>query len=216
MSCTIVLVCGSEAEVSKWARTSAPILRAGHSVVTPDIGRRRLAEDAAAVGELARSLEDPLLLVGHGYGGAVISSVDPEAGDIVGLVFVEAFAPAPGESCASLAGMFPGYGSATGAPKAHEPALSTYEPVPSADEAFGDAMLAPPLWRGRPTWFAFGDRDREIPVYLQHYMAKRAASRHTVEIAGAEHGVAASHPAETADLILEAAHLPRWAEPLIP
>lgn len=202
MSCTVVLVCDSTAEVPEWDHASAPLLRAGHSVLRPEIDRRSLPEDAAAVGELVSSLDGPVLLVGHSYGGAVISSVDAGAGDIAGLVFVEAFAPAPGESCASLAAMFPGRTADVAASTPHR--------------ALGDAMLAPPLWRGRPTWFVFGDQDHEIPVQLQHYMARRAASRHTVEIPGAVHGVAASHPIETADLILEAAHLPRWVEPLIP
>lgn len=202
MSCTIVMVCGSPAETPLWDRARAPILRAGHSVVTPDIDRRRLTEDAASVAEALASLQGPLLLVGHGYGGAVISSIEAGAGDVAGLVFVEAFAPEPGESCDSLAERFSEDRSWGGE-------------APNAD-ALGDAMIAAPLWRGRPTWFVFGDQDHEIPFRLQRYMAKRAASRHTVEIPGAEHGVVASHPVETTDLILEAASLPRWAEPLIP
>lgn len=202
MTCTIVLVCDSAADLSKWDRTRAPILRAGHSVVTPVIDRKSLVEDAATVTEVVHSIEGPVLLVGHAYGGAVISAVSASSGDIAGLAFVEAFAPEPGESCASLSTMFRVNRGNSDSPQAHS--------------ALNDTVLTRPLWRNRPTWFAFGDQDREIPARLHHYMAKRAASRHTVEIPGAMHGIAASHPAETADLILEAADLPRWAEPLIP
>src|SRR5436189_2699523 len=69
---------------------------------------RGLATDAAAVGDLVRTVDGPVVLVAHSYGGAVISNVPAEAGEIVGLVYVNAFAPDPGESCFSLAGRFPG------------------------------------------------------------------------------------------------------------
>ena len=69
---------------------------------------RGLAADAEAVSDLVRTIDGPVVLVGHSYGGAVITNVDADAGDIVGLVYVAGFAPARGESCFTLAGMFPG------------------------------------------------------------------------------------------------------------
>ena len=84
---------------------------------------RDLAADAASVGDLVRTIEGPVLLVAHSYGGAVISNVPADAGEITGLVYVNGFAPDPGESCFSLAGMFPG--SMLGE--------DTLQPVPRSD-----------------------------------------------------------------------------------
>ena len=69
---------------------------------------RVLAGDAASVGDLVRTIDGPVVLVAHSYGGAVISNVPADAGEITGLVYVCGFAPDPGESCFQLAGMFPG------------------------------------------------------------------------------------------------------------
>jgi len=72
--------------------------------------RRGLAADAATVSDLVSTVDGPVVLAGHPYGGAVISDVDADAdaGDLAGLVYVAGFAPEPGESTFSLAGMFPG------------------------------------------------------------------------------------------------------------
>ena len=69
---------------------------------------RGLASDAARVSDLVRTIDGPVVLVAHSYGGAVITNVDPDAGDITGLVYVDGFAPDAGETCFTLAGMFPG------------------------------------------------------------------------------------------------------------
>jgi pimeloyl-ACP methyl ester carboxylesterase len=65
-----------------------------------------------------------------------------------------------------------------------------------------------PLWKELPSWFVIGEEDRNIPAALQRFMAARAGARRTIEIPGASHAVAVSHPTETADLILAAAALP--------
>ena len=69
---------------------------------------RSLASDAASISDLVRAIDGPVVLVAHSYGGAVISNVDRDAGEIAGLVYVNGFAPEPGENCFGLAGMFPG------------------------------------------------------------------------------------------------------------
>src|SRR5215217_8525710 len=108
MRCTIVLVHGAFAESASWDGVIDPLVREGHTVIAAANPLRGLASDAAAVSDLVRTIEGPVVLVAHSYGGAVISNVDPDAGDIVGLVYVNGFAPAPGEHCFQLAGMFPG------------------------------------------------------------------------------------------------------------
>ena len=105
---TIVLVHGAFADSSSWDHVIDPLLDAERPVIAVANPLRGLASDAACVSDHVRSIEGPVVLVGHSYGGAVITNVDPDAGEIVGLVYVAAFAPAPGESAFTLAGQFPG------------------------------------------------------------------------------------------------------------
>ncbi len=224
---TIVLVHGAFAESASWDRVIEPLQGAGHRVIAAANPLRGLASDAAAVSDLVRTIDGPVVLVGHSYGGAVISNVDADAGDVVGLVYVAGFAPEHGESCITLAGMFPG--STLGA---------ALEPVPRSDgatdlsigvdrfhaqfcadvpapqaarmaatqrpvtqEALGEPSGERPLWRERPSYFVFGEEDRNIPAALQHYMAQRAGAHRTIEIPGASHAVSVAHPQATAQLI---------------
>ena len=108
MTPTIVLVHGAFAESASWDGVIEPLLEAGHPVIAAANPLRDLAGDAESVGDLVRSIEGPVLLVAHSYGGAVISNVPADAGEITGLVYVNGFAPEPGESCFKLAGRFPG------------------------------------------------------------------------------------------------------------
>ena len=117
MSRTIVLVHGAFAESASWDGVIDPLVAEGHRVVAAANPLRGLAADAAAVSDLVRTIEGPVVLVAHSYGGAVISNVDADAGEIAGLVYVNGFAPEPGENCFQLAAMFPGsmLGEADGA-----------------------------------------------------------------------------------------------------
>jgi pimeloyl-ACP methyl ester carboxylesterase len=108
MSCTIALVHGAFAESASWDGVIDPLVAEGHRVVAAANPLRSLAADAAAVSDLVRTIEGPVVFVAHSYGGAVISSVNSDAGDIAGLVYVNGFAPEPGENCFQLASMFPG------------------------------------------------------------------------------------------------------------
>ena len=104
---TIVLVHGAFADSASWD----PVidhLPADRRVIAAANPLRSLATDARSVSDLVRSIDGPVVLVAHSYGGAVISNVDADAGEIVGLVYVNGFAPEPGEHCFQLAGMFPG------------------------------------------------------------------------------------------------------------
>jgi pimeloyl-ACP methyl ester carboxylesterase len=233
MSHTIVLVHGAFAESASWDGVIDPLRSAGHRVVAAPNPLRRLAADAASIGDVVRSIEGPVLLVGHSYGGAVISNVDPDAGDLVGLVYVAGFAPEPGESANSLAAKFPGstLGDAVRpVPRgdgttdlyitedrfheqfcadvpAEQAARMAVTQRPATAEALTDPSGERPLWRDVPTWFLIPEEDRNIPAAVQRFMAERARARRTVEIPGASHAVAVSHPAATAHLILEASAL---------
>src|SRR3954467_14505397 len=121
---TIVLVHGAFAESASWDRVIERLQAAGHRVIAAATPLRGLVSDAAAVSDLIRTIDGPVVLVGHSYGGAVTSNVDADAGDIVGLVYVAGFAPEPGESCITLIGMFPGSTLA-----------AALQPVPRSDGA---------------------------------------------------------------------------------
>src|SRR4051794_37510842 len=108
MPATIVLVHGAFAESASWDRVIESLQAAGHRVIAAANPLRGLASDADAVSDLVRTVDGPVVLVGHSYGGAVTSNVEADAGDIVGLVYVAGFAPEAGESCITLIGMFPG------------------------------------------------------------------------------------------------------------
>jgi pimeloyl-ACP methyl ester carboxylesterase len=232
MSCTIILVHGAFAESASWDRAIDPLVAEGHHVVAAANPLRGLASDAAAVSDLVRTVEGPVVLVAHSYGGAVISNVDSDAGEIVGLVYVNGFAPESGENCFGLAAMFPGsmLGEETARPvprgdgttdlyiapdsfhdifcedvPAPQAALLAATQRPATQEALVEPSGERPLWKHVPSWFLIGEEDRIIPAALQRYMAERARAHRTIEIPGASHALPISHPDATAHLILEAA-----------
>jgi pimeloyl-ACP methyl ester carboxylesterase len=234
MSCTIVLVHGAFAESASWDRVLDPLVAEGHRVVAAANPLRGLASDAVAVSDLVRSIEGPVVLVAHSYGGAVISNVDADAGDIVGLVYVNGFAPEPGENCFQLAAMFPGsmLGEKTARPVARsdgttdlyiaadsfhdifcqdvpapQAALMAATQRPAAQEALVEPSGERPLWKDVPSWFLIGEEDRIIPAELQRHMAVRARSQREVVVEGASHAIAVSRPDATVHPILEAAAL---------
>jgi pimeloyl-ACP methyl ester carboxylesterase len=98
---TIVLVHGAFAGSASWDPVIERLLRAEYRVVAAANPLRGLASDAAAVSDLVRSIEGPVVLAAHSYGGAVISNVDADAGEIVGLVFVNGFARTPASTASS-------------------------------------------------------------------------------------------------------------------
>jgi len=234
MTSTIVLVHGAFAESASWDGVIDPLLGAGHRVIAAANPLRGLAADAAAVADIVRTVDGPVVLVGHSYGGAVISNVPVDAGAIAGLVYVAGFAPETGETCISLSGMFPGstlgdalrpvprgdgttdlyiaddrfHGQFCADVPPPQAARMAATQRPVTQEALAEPSGARPLWRERPSWFLFGEEDLNIPAALQRFMAKRAGARRTLALRGASHAVAVSQPEATADLILAAAALP--------
>jgi pimeloyl-ACP methyl ester carboxylesterase len=229
---TIVLVHGAFAESSSWDAVIDPLQAAGHPVIAAANPLRSLASDAEAVADVVRSVDGPVVLAAHSYGGAVISNVPADAGDIVGLVYANGFAPEPGEHCFQLAAMFPGsmlgpetarpvsqtdgttdlYIVAEGfhdifcqdvtAPRAARMAVTQR---PATQEALTEPSGDDSLWKHVPSRFLIGEDDHVIPAALQRYMAKRAGAHRTLEIPGASHAITVSHPEAVAREILEAA-----------
>jgi pimeloyl-ACP methyl ester carboxylesterase len=231
---TVVLVHGAFAESASWDGVVDRLLASGHDVVAAANPLRGLATDAQAVSDVVRSVEGPVVLVAHSYGGAVMSNVDSDAGEIVGLVYANGFAPDAGENCFQLAAMFPGsmLGEETARPvprsdgttdlyiardgfhdifcqdvPAPQAALMATTQRPATQEALVEPSGERPLWKHVPSWFLIGEEDRIIPAALQHHMAERAQAHRTIEIPGASHAIPVSHPDATTHLILEAAAL---------
>jgi pimeloyl-ACP methyl ester carboxylesterase len=230
---TIVLVHGAFAESSSWDQVIDVLQEEGHPVIAVANPLRGVASDAACVSDVVRSVDGPVVLAAHSYGGAVITNVDPAAGEIAGLVYVAAFAPAPGESAFELSAVFPGstlgdalqatprsdgttdltitgerfheqFCADVSAPQAARMAV-TQRPV--TQEALVEPSGARSLWTEVPSWFVYAEEDRNIPRALERYMAERAHAHRTVEIPGASHAVSVAHPRATAGVILEAAAL---------
>jgi pimeloyl-ACP methyl ester carboxylesterase len=232
MRSTIVLVHGAFADSASWDGVIDPLVAEGHHVVAAANPLRGLASDAQSISDLVRTIDGPVVLVAHSYGGAVISNVDRDAGEITGLVYVNGFAPEPGEHCFQLAAMFPGsmLGEETARPVSRSDGTTDlYVAVDSFHDIFCQDVPAPqaarlaatqrpatqealtepsgnrPLWKDVPSWFLIGEEDRIIPPDLQRYMAERARAERTVAIEGASHALPVSRPDATVHPILEAA-----------
>jgi pimeloyl-ACP methyl ester carboxylesterase len=234
MQPTIVLVHGAFAESASWDAVIDPLQGAGHTVIAAANPLRSVAADAAAVSDLVRTVEGPVVLVGHSYGGTVISNVSPDAGDITGLVYIAAFAPDFGESANTLATRFDGSTLAQALqpvprsdgttdlyirPERFHGQFAADLPVsqttrmaatqrPATLEALNEPTGERPLWKQVPSWFLVAGQDRNIPAELQRFMAERAGARRMLEIPSASHAAGISHADATARLILEAAALP--------
>jgi pimeloyl-ACP methyl ester carboxylesterase len=228
---TIVLVHGAFAGSSSWNNVIGELASHGYPLVAAAVPLRSLKGDAAYVASLVESLPGPVVLVGHSYGGEVISVAAAGRPKVKALVFVAGLSPDVGESAASLGARFPtgtlgqalappvplaDGGSdlyilqarywkqfAADVPEAEAARMAvTQRPIVQSALAEPAAALA---WKTQPSWFIWGQADRNIPAALHAYMAKRAGAREAIEIKGASHVVMISHPHEVAAMIERAA-----------
>lgn len=225
---TIVLVHGAFAESSSWSGVIAGLLDAGFPVLAVANPLRGVRADATYLDSALERVEGHIVLVAHSYGGMVTSNVsNPQ---VRALVFIGAFAPDAGDSAATLSGRFPGSTLADTLRSVPLPGGDTdlyiridrYHAQFAADSSAADAAVMaatqrpitqsgleePSIgaaWRKLPSWFLFGAEDRNIPVAVHRFMAERAGSRRTVELAGGSHTVAIPEAATVVELIKEAA-----------
>jgi pimeloyl-ACP methyl ester carboxylesterase len=227
---TIVLVHGAFAESSSWSGVIGALAKDGYTAIAAANPLRSVAGDAAAIASILRSIPGPVVLVGHSYGGPVITEAANGASNVKALVYVAAFAPEPGESSLSLSGKFPGSTLAgalftTTLPGGGQDLYIRAERFRdqfaadvSEDEArlmaatqrpVAQAALAEPSgaasWKTLPSYAIYGSQDRNIPPAAMSFMAKRSNARKTVVIEGASHALMVSHPKEVAAFIEEAA-----------
>lgn len=228
---TVVLIHGAFADASSWNGVTEILQKDGYRVIAAANPLRSVANDAGYVSSLVAGIDGPVVLVGHSYGGQVISNAANGHDNVKSLVYVAAFAPETGETPAQLVGKFPGgkLGEALAPPvkladggsdlyiaqdkfreafaqdvPAAQTALMAAAQRPITDAALNGASGAP-AWKSLPSWFIYGDADRAIPSQSLGFMAERAGSKHTVVIKNASHALTVSHPAEIAALIEEAA-----------
>jgi pimeloyl-ACP methyl ester carboxylesterase len=232
---TIVLVHGAFADASGWSSEITRLERRGYDVLAPANPLRGVAADAAYLRSFLATIDGPIVLVGHSYGGVVISNAATGNPNVKALVYVAAYAPDQGDTVASLATL--GTGGEIG------PATLDLRPYPAPDgtqalegyiklDVFRDIFAAdvpprqaavmarsqrpaalatlgepsgPAAWHTIPSWYLIPTLDHAIGTDVLRAMAARIHPRRTVDVKGASHAVLVSRPDATAHLILAAA-----------
>jgi pimeloyl-ACP methyl ester carboxylesterase len=226
----IVLVHGAFAESASWNGVVERLSERGLTSIAVANPLRDLAGDAAYVRDVVASLDRPVVLAGHSYGGQVITQAAAGDANVKALVYVSAFAPDTGESALELSAKFEG--STLGAAVSSRPlsvggaelsirvdrfadqfaadvdpavaALMAATQRPVAERALAAGLTGEPAWRTVPSWFVWGSADRNIPAAALRFMGERAGGRQLVEIPGAGHALTVSQPAAVAESILDA------------
>jgi pimeloyl-ACP methyl ester carboxylesterase len=231
---TIVLVHGAWADASSWSGEVGRLQRDGYVVRALANPLRGLTGDAADIADFLTTLHGPIVLVGHSYGGAVITNAAAGNRNVKELVYVDAAAPAVGETTAQLSGKTSALGAAPD---------TLYDQVPYPGAPAGDTSLylkekvflqsfapdlpkrtAHTLWAGQrpatmsafttrsssaawktvPSWYVIGSADKIITPESQTFMARRAHAR-ILRVPGGSHLTLISHPVAVTDQILAAA-----------
>ncbi|WP_435736931.1 alpha/beta hydrolase [Cellulosimicrobium sp. PMB13] len=227
---TVVLVHGAFADSTSWNGVVERLRAAGLPAVANANLLRSLSGDAAYLRDVLTGIDGPVVVVAHSYGGMVATQGASGAPNVVGLVYVGAFAPDTGESAFELSARFPGstLGDAVvptpladgGAELTIRQDLFHQQFVADVDEAtaalmavaqrpvtvaaLNEPLASEPAWRTVPSWFVHGAEDRNIPAEVLRFVAERAGSRGTTEVPGASHALAVSQPDAVAQVVLDA------------
>lgn len=229
---TVVLVHGAFADASSWSGVIAELQAGGVNVTAPPNQLRGIPTDAAYLTSFVNQLDGPTILVGHSYAGALITQSGTDARDVVGLVFVAAFAPEAHEKLADINARYPDIllsaaqrtltyptGHAESGTEVFIDHASFHEafcadvPVararvmaltqrPVAVDAFTSVVTGIPAWHSLPSWAIVATGDNAIHPDAERDMAKRAGAK-VVEL-DASHAVAVSQPNGVAEVILQA------------
>ena len=219
----IVLVHGGFVDGSGWQGVYDHLTADGYRVAIVQNPTLSLAGDVAATHLILDGLDGPAVLVGHSYGGAVITEAGTHS-NVAALAYITAFAPDKGESVNSLIAGFPtdgpqppilpprdGFlfldrdkfaGSFAGDVPAAQAAFMADSQVPWGVDALGGAITEP-AWRAKPSWYLLVTEDRMIPPPAQRAMAERTGA--TVTEVGGSHAIYVSNPAAVASVIAQAA-----------
>jgi pimeloyl-ACP methyl ester carboxylesterase len=231
---TVVLVHGAFADASGWAKVTSRLQHRGYTVIAPANPLRGVSADAAYLRTYLTTIKGPIVLVGHSYGGFVITNAATGNPNIKALVYVAAYAPDEGDTVAALGAKVPGgrVGPATlditpfpnpDGSQGQEGAIkpSVFHEIFCADLPASQAAImataqrpaslatlgepsGPPAWKSIHSYYQVAGKDLAIGTALERFMAKRMNAT-TIETQGASHVAMMSHPAETTRLILRAA-----------
>ena len=221
----IVLVHGAWADGSSWSAVVERLQADGYTVTAPQFPLTSLADNVARLREVLARQNGPTLVVGHSYGGQIITALGADAPNVVGLVYIAGFALDEGESIGALLQQGPptpaiahlemdqqgfawlpeedfvGHFAADVDPVKARVMFAVQQPlsISALDEVMGV-----PAWKKLPTWFLVADGDQTIPPDAERQFAKRMGAT-TVEIAS-NHVAMVSHPDEVLKLIRTAIH----------
>ncbi len=221
---SVVLVHGEWTDGSSWSQVIPLLQKHDLRVTAVQIPLTLLADDVAVLRHVIGLQGSSTVLAGHSYGGSVITEAGTDAPNVVGLVYVSAFAPDEGESLGDL------YARAAAPGVAHvrpddegflwidpeefaEAFAQDVDPVqarimavvqkPIAARIFGDKITRP-AWELKPSWYLVSESDRMIPAVTQRFMSKRIGAK--VVSVQASHSSMVSRPVEVAKLISDAAN----------
>lgn len=222
----VVLVHGAWADGSSWSKVIQPLQEKGYNVTAVQIPLTSLADDVNVTNHVLSMQKGPVILVGHSYGGSVITEAGANASNVVGLVYIAAFAPDAGESIGQLNARFSAPpGSANAHPDAfgflwfdpkavpeyfaQDVDLATARVIaavqkPISASSFG-AKVAQAAWKSKPSWYLVSENDRMINPDLERFMAKRIGAKEVISIPSS-HVAMVSHPNEVVKLITDAAN----------
>jgi pimeloyl-ACP methyl ester carboxylesterase len=217
----IVLVHGVWADGSSWSKVIPILQNAGHRVIAVQLPLQSLADDVATVKRAIELVGGPTILVGHSYGGFVITNAGYNNPNVTGLVYVAAFAPDEGQSISSFIDpatlpqgffIFDSGGFAYINPEIFPQAFAQDVNTTEADvmaitqKPGHQSILAepsgPPAWKQLPTWFQVSEGDHIIPPDLERMFAQRMNAT-TISL-DSSHASLVSHPDEIAQFILNA------------
>src|SRR5215207_3053239 len=220
----IVLVHGAWADGSSWSKVIPILQYAGHRVIAVQLPLHSVADDVATVKRAIELVGGPTILVGHSYGGFVITNAGYNNQNVTGLVYLAAFAPDEGESLLTFmdpSTLPPGFlvfdsgGFAYINPDMFHQALAqdadlteagimaaVQTPTPTSQAVLAEPS-GPPAWKQLPTWYQVSEDDHVIPPDAERMFAQRMNAT-TISV-NASHASLVSHPDEIAQLILEAA-----------
>jgi pimeloyl-ACP methyl ester carboxylesterase len=231
---TIVLVHGGFADASCWNGVIERLQHAGYPTMAPANPLRSLPTDAAYIASVLQSISGPIVLVGHSYGGAVITNAAAGIPHVKALVHIAAFVPDTGEQLGVLINKYPGsiiqaatrpvpYPSPDGttgtdlyleadkfrAAFAADLPVATTRLMQATQRPFSTAcftdVTTDAAWHTIPSWGLVADADKAIPPALQRFFYQRAGAHKVVEVSGASHVAMMSHPGITARLVEDAA-----------